>query len=233
MKNIAKTVFWLAAVFALSYMGIIYYSVGLMIMAFFCLILGIVEQLVLQMQMKQLAVKITTDVFATVCGENVTVQLLLHNPTKYPLLGLEVKVQMQEGQEKVTQVWKGSILAKEEERANVVLTPTHCQVTEIAVTQITGYSFLGLQKKKLAPKGQLQSVYVYPKAFDTDIRKLPKMVGDQIEEAEEPEDVEESGKHSVASTEIKGMREYQPGDRLRQINWKMTAKYDALYVQEY
>lgn len=46
------------------------------------------------------------------------------------------------------------------------------------------------------------------------------------------EELEENGFHGLPSSDIKGIREFRPGDRLQMIHWKLSAKMDDLFVKE-
>ena len=227
MNKIAKIILWLVAIAALAYMAIIYNSVGLMIVAIFCLVFEMAEALVLKKQMAGLKIKLTTDTHMPVVGERIMVRALLHNPTRFPLLGVSVKFGIKDGQKERTQLWKGSIRAEKKRWASAALTSEHCKITEVTLAEVTGHSWRGFQKKTVVPEIKRLPVYVYPKESYTSINKLPRL------SLAETEEIEGGMDKSAIPAEVVGVRGYQPGDRLQQINWKMTAKYDKIYVKEY
>ena len=66
---------------------------------------------------------------------------------------------------------------------------------------------------------------VYPKAYDMDSEECLAYM-DGVSETEE------STKKGNDFSEVTDIREYQPGDRLKDIHWKLSAKKDILMVKE-
>lgn len=78
--------------------------------------------------------------------------------------------------------------------------------------------------------------FAIPVQISKDIPILPKKISLPPYQLPPTNEAAEEGdfarKFGVTSTEIQGVREYRPGDRLQHIHWKMSAKTDELLVRE-
>ena len=232
MKKIVKylkVVLLIGGIMSLIYMAIIYNSVGLMIVSAFIPLFLVIENIILHRQMKRIVIKTDADTLLPVLQETVTLSISCMNPTKFPILAITVNGYLLEEGQKETFSFTGNIAALKKMCANVKITPNHCQIAEIALDEIQLHGWMGFGKKRKQMAGNQYQIFVYPKWQYTDISKLPQ---GSIEETEEIEP-DMTYYKAITSYEPEGVRQYQPGDRLQQINWKMSAKYDELYVKEY
>ena len=83
-------------------------------------------------------------------------------------------------------------------------------------------------------------LFVFEREWDADARitVLPNaddIIMDIVENTlvEGEEDDTDASLMSEDVTQIKEFREYAPGDRMQRVNWKISAKYDELYVKEF
>ena len=97
----------------------------------------------------------------------------------------------------------------------------HCGLMTIAYDRLFVYDYLGLFCRRLR-KGDSCTVYIEPKAVPSS--KMPSLAAENIN-AWRPK---QGGGHS----ENHDLRLYRPGDDLRQIHWKMTAKTGKLIYRE-
>lgn len=101
-----------------------------------------------------------------------------------------------------------------------------CGKVKIRQTEICYYDVLGLFRFKKASR-QEQSIYIYPKQIPLHIllnqRPLSMETGDIFDEKVRGQDV----------SEIFDLRNYQIGDSIRTIHWKLSSKMDDLLVREF
>ena len=98
---------------------------------------------------------------------------------------------------------------------------------KIKLEEIRVCSLLGIWERKRALDEELL-FYIFPKEMG-DVREVEKYEGirEHIEEKEE-----EGRKKGYDVAEMMGIREYIPGDRIRDIHWKLSGKKDELMVIE-
>ena len=101
----------------------------------------------------------------------------------------------------------------------------YCGRFDVNIDHVRIYDLLGLSYKN-AVKKYVKSVYLYPafKPYDkvTEVRRVNYEKERYF-----------SNRKSPVLSEILQYREYQPGDNLRHINWKLSDRYDELLVREF
>ncbi len=103
---------------------------------------------------------------------------------------------------------------------------SNCGRTEIQWEQLYLQDLLGLFRKPLSIPNRNQFV-VYPKLLQIEVEKtnLPNAssVGEQYDPYRRGSDV----------TEVFGLRDYQPGDMIHSIHWKLSGKLGKLVIREF
>lgn len=116
-------------------------------------------------------------------------------------------------------------LKQKEETVPVELYFHCCGEIRVREVQVTCYDVLALCKKQLA-KFRNRRIHVNP--LKLDIRVMyDRIAGDSVED--EWETLPRKGKDVG---EVHDLREYQPGDSMRAVHWKLSAKLDELIVKE-
>ncbi len=157
----------------------------------------------------------------------VTASFLVKNPTMFVLPAVHVCVQCQndfyeneESQEMIFAVARGNHCYEWE------LSSIYAGNVSLREERIFFYDYLGLfcfsnnvqQQKKVA---------VFPKRIELIVTMLDESLSigqeEEVNRYEQAEDV----------TSLRDVREYQPGDRLQKIHWKLSTKQDKLMVKEF
>ena len=118
-----------------------------------------------------------------------------------------------------------SLAAKEKRTIECVLSSTHCGRLSLSVEQVRIYDYFGLLffPKKLS---QQLGVTVMPNTFEMALLSpIAKSIPDDSDEYS-------TVRPGNDPSEIFAVREYRPGDSLRQIHWKLTQKFDQLMTRE-
>ncbi len=116
-------------------------------------------------------------------------------------------------------------LKKKEETVPVPVYFHCCGEIRMREVQVTCYDVLGLCRKQLAMFRD-RRIHVNPAKLDIRVF-YDRIAGGSVED--EWETLPRKGKDVG---EVYDLREYQPGDSMRTIHWKMSAKLDELIVKE-
>lgn len=105
------------------------------------------------------------------------------------------------------------------------LKSTHCGALEFTVARCRVYDIFGLFFTKPRNKA-LTETLVLPDTFAPRISVVPNLSKDVEADEYSPD------KPGTDVSETFAIREYRPGDNLKQIHWKLTGKFDNLMVRE-
>lgn len=159
-------------------------------------------------------------------GVEIPVTVFIHNPLLYGAINCYLKVKV------------GNLFHNREEEHTLVVPvygrkgqtikypvcPEYSGIVSLQVTQLAVDDFLGFVtfKKEINPKSEL---LVLPEESLQEDVPLNAFLEGQAE-------LEESVKKGNDFTEVNDIREYQPGDKLQNIHWKLSVKKDSLMVKE-
>ncbi|MCR2043948.1 DUF58 domain-containing protein [Anaerosalibacter massiliensis] len=100
-----------------------------------------------------------------------------------------------------------------------------CGDIEIKLDKVMYYDYFGIFTNTICPSISTHML-VLPNTFYIDINLFES----QIENIESP--IYSTGQKGIDSSEVFGIKEYMPGDSLKNIHWKLTSKFDDLIVKE-
>lgn len=161
-----------------------------------------------------------------VCKEEVLVELRLKNPAWFPALQSRISFfvsntflenRMEWTLEMPVKMHGESVLKLPLRFVELGRFSMECDM--LSVQDIMGFIII---KIPLLVSGE---IYVLP---DKDAEALPDVTAFMAGAAE----VEESKHKGSDFSEVSDIREYIPGDRIRDIHWKISARYDELMVKE-
>lgn len=105
--------------------------------------------------------------------------------------------------------------------------PEHCGEVKLGIGKITRYDFMGLFSFSEKSKEQAYAI-IMPKPYPVNLcvtnrtRWFP-VDGESYEKDRKGED----------ASEIYDVREYQAGDRMQKVHWKLSAREDTIYIKEF
>lgn len=183
---------------------------------------------------KNLFVTVLFDVLGVTEGENAEVIEIIENKKRLPLTMLKVKFQTSRNLE-----FDATLSSKKSDqyyRSDVFQISGGERITRRLPFKAAkrGYyciknidmvcSDIFLSREMYKSMGTDSYVYVYPKAFQSDdfAAALQKLNGEVLVKRHTLED----------PFEFRGIREYQPFDEIRSVNWKATAKAGGLMVNQ-
>ncbi len=159
-------------------------------------------------------------------GESFQLMILVHNPTIFPLLNAEVSLTLGNSfySESGTHILTVPVRAKNETKIIYPVTMDLPGRFYAVVDGITIVDLLGIIVWKLPIKREAECL-VFPRGtqmFQTALSAYARGVSE----------ASESTGRGYDFSEISGIREYIPGDKLQNIHWKLSVKKDELMVKE-
>ena len=159
-------------------------------------------------------------------GEEFLMKLHLKNPTWLGVMHCKVRISVgnlyyQTGREHELSV---PVRARKGQTVTYPITVQQCGRIEFRIRQIQLEDFLGIVAFR-SPVADPYEVVVLPKQkaeIETSLDGYT--LGMQ--------EVEESSSRGSDFSEVQDVREYQPGDKLQNIHWKLSVKKDILMVKE-
>ncbi|MCL2285366.1 MAG: DUF58 domain-containing protein [Firmicutes bacterium] len=106
------------------------------------------------------------------------------------------------------------------------LQTAHCGVLQVSVGNIAVHDPLGIIAKTLPVAATEQYIIIPPTGFPVDIPLMDSVANPDSEEYS-------ASKAGMDISETYAIREYQPGDPIRSIHWKLTEKLDKVMVREF
>lgn len=162
-------------------------------------------------------------------GEELEASLKLINRSRFPILCVRSTIRIQDvrrrrGTRVCIETFADGRSTHEERYAETAL---HCGCFVWSVTEIRMYDYFHLfcRKKK---QSQNQEVQILPRIFfiNLDVSGIPAYTESESSEYEEQRRGEDD-------SEVFQIREYQDGDTMHRIHWKMTAREGKWMVKEY
>lgn len=152
--------------------------------------------------------------------------LSMKNGSVLPVASAEIEVRcrnLRTGETDSCLIQRG-IMPKKTVEVSLDVTPVHAGRYELAVLSSRVSDPLGIWKKVIPCEGS-RSVTILPEIFDMQMLSAGG--------AAMPETESDSGKTvGAVSGDMIGIREYVPGDPVRNIHWKLSEKTDKLLVKE-
>lgn len=232
MRRYIEYVILIAATF---YVGILYRSTAFILVGYGELLAGILMFGYLLCLTGKVSVRIVSSSDVGEVGKKIPVDLLISNKSFLPVA--KVKVQIQDvyplfGEKKLTTV-VATVPGREkqmgETRIRLGYLSKHSGRLVLRIKRIRRYDFLGIFTVPVIRKqsGQEICFSIFP-----DTVSVPVVVERSTRDyAQEKEEQAVRGEEQLP--EAWQIREYQPGDRLRAIHWKLSAKTEELMVNEH
>lgn len=184
---------------------------------------------VLQLQ-KELLVQVVSQEEQIMREQTAPFHIVLDNPTWWPALqvklelGIDNPFMERQGDQRLCL----PVHSRSQNRFRLPLRPTELGIVRVRVKAVWVQDILGLvwfSGKRLAKEPAMGECLVLPRGEETDLEKAAQTrIGlTQSEESQAP---------GSDFSQISDIREYIPGDRLKDIHWKLSAKRETLLVKE-
>lgn len=159
-------------------------------------------------------------------GEEFQVRLKLMNPMYFGVMNCKLQIQVANlfyGTSRTHEL-RAPLRAKQGQTLTYPVTVNQSGRIEFRVMQLTLEDFFGFAAFQKSFSENF-IVFVLP-------NQNSKVLADLNAYMEGMTEVEESSKKGSDFSEVQDVREYQPGDRLQNIHWKLSVKKDVLMVKE-
>ena len=209
--------FYLAGAFRLPALMLLFFAELFFFVALFALSLYFSRKIALTIRMESVGVH---------AGEFAVGQLVVTNRGMLPLTRFDVQLcsKQQEFPMLKRRRFSGSVLAHAQSSLDFRVLSNHCGVLCLSAEQfvVCDYFMLFKRRKKLADTA---SVFIFP--------SVPPMRLESHGEGFARLRSQELQKPGAQPPEILQLKEYQPGDPVRDIHWKLSAKSDTLLSKRY
>ena len=160
-------------------------------------------------------------------GDEETVFICLENPTPFPAVRVRCRVTTRnqlnaEGCTKKILTWA---LPKGKRRTYLRIGSEYCGRIRISAEQVTLYDCFGLIGIRCDCSAEAYMT-VQPDTFAPRVNLIPNP------DSREDSDTYSQERPGADMTETFQIREYVPGDSIRQIHWKLSGKFDRLIVRD-
>lgn len=156
----------------------------------------------------------------------VPLTITLHNATFFPLPHVECVYRIESpfypGKEAVTYVLPAT--SGSDTDFLLPVTYTHCGLFQVKLLSLKVYDYLHFVS--FTKETDIQRQIIILPCSTTEVSYHPELYGEGFDE------YESSDQRGNVSSNVTDIREYQPGDRLQKIHWKLSAKIDKLMVKE-
>lgn len=160
-------------------------------------------------------------------GDEGSITVNIHNPTVFPALRIrcDLVVQNQLNREKHSQKIMTYALSKKKQKNTLRVGSEYCGRIRIAVPKVTLYDCFGLIGIRYSCEA-VAHMTVQPDTFETAVILVPNS------SSTDDSELYSQDLPGMDLTETYQIREYVPGDSIRQIHWKLSNKFDKLIVRD-
>ena len=181
-----------------------------------------------------LRVKLAGEGYAYKKGEKIPLAVEIVNRGVFPIINAQISIRYTNRYLSYERdvMFVTSVLPGKTQPTKFCLTSEHCGELHAAISAVTIFDPLGLFQKKVELGHNKQdtetSVIVLPSLNEE--KTTPDLSFNTVNEIEEVYSLHKSGDDP---SQVFDIREYRPGDRPRQIHWKLTLKQGELMVREF
>lgn len=160
-------------------------------------------------------------------GDEGSITVNIHNPTVFPALRIrcDLVVQNQLNREKHSQKIMTYALSKKKQKNTLRVGSEYCGRIRIAVPKVTLYDCFGLVGVRYSCEA-VTHMTMQPDTFETAVILVPNS------SSTDDSELYSQDLPGMDLTETYQIREYVPGDSIRQIHWKLSNKFDKLIVRD-
>ncbi len=191
-------------------------------------LISIISILTVIILRKSVSARFASEMTVTECGSTASVALKIKNGSRIPVNCCMVKIICSSNGKKTGKYRLNLHIPPMSEADAAAEVPCRrCRLTDVMAVRIYLYDYLKLFI--LSRRVNISScILVMPKKHEID--EISQMQKDMDEDSETTYSMTVPGDDP---SEIFGIKEYEPGDRIRNIHWKLSAKKNQIMVKEY
>lgn len=206
---------------------VIYQSFGVLVILGFLFVMPMLSALFCHVTYRRFRIHVETPADILEKEQEFRVNFVLENDSIFPVTCCEWKVCVKNGfmQEAQEFMMRCAVCGRGNETVKRLMSSRYCGLVQIQVKELRIYDYMHLFSRKI----QCES--------NKDIILLPLVrEGAEIDTNQYvsgSDDSEESHTKGSDFSQVSDVREYIPGDSLKDIHWKLSAKKDDLMVKEH
>ncbi len=219
----------LAIIFATVYIAFIYESMAFMLLTFTEAVFFVISFIYVHICKFSVKGRIEVPIGISEAGKASMVKIVITNKNRFPIIRMKALIIVEDTiTDSVKKSWMklSEIPQGEVSLTNNIVFPGTGNYG-IKLKKLRIYDVTGLLHTDVAVKS-MERVSVMPKMFDVPVR-LTEATKNFYGES----DVHDENNPGQDKSGMFQVREYQKGDRLQNIHWKMTAKQDEIMVKEH
>lgn len=192
------------------------------------LLLPVFSWLWLRIAGRRLRVQLLAPGGTLTVGEPVFLQLSLQNPGLLPIPHAVFRIRYQNSlaRQCETVVVSTGLPIRSSQTIDLQLLPEYCGCIQAEIIRIRLYDMLRMFRMHISPP-PAQQLFVAPRIWHMQPVTRQILPRDSENEQFSPD------RPGDDPSEVFGLREYQPGDRLNRIHWKLSEKNEGLIVKEF
>lgn len=224
-----KKILYLILLAVVFFLSVMYRVESVRFLLTFLVILPVVLWISLRFMKQGVHVKLGTPQEQIQKGDFWAAELAIENKSwiPAPVIGIDLEyLEMQTGKREKIKVWGNArkhghtkVICKKEEK--------YCGKIQLSMTSVRVYDLLGLFSARIPAKGQAE-IKILPTLYMTEVTAKPVVRPQESDFCEY--DLSRPGNDV---SEIFQIREYQAGDTLHRIHWKLSARADDVLVKDY
>lgn len=175
-----------------------------------------------------IAVRMQMDKIMIEQRETCKVRISLRNRMPFPIpVKIMFRYRYIAGGKEEKQVYRRYLEGKHETEMYCEVTPEYCGKLELQVQKVVCYDVAGICSASKRVKEKLMTT-VMPKPYPVSLIISSRTRWFPVDGESYAQD--RSGEDSA---EVYNVREYQAGDRMQKVHWKLSAREDTLYIKEF
>ncbi len=211
----------------LYYTALIYNSSALLLLVLFLIAGPVSEFVLLCIQRRKIDVKVSLYSEAVTKYQDMKLLISVNNRSSFPILKLAFFLE-QKGGRHLQQRKIELMLDSAGEKVHTAAFPTeYCGIYKLRLQELRLYDWFGLLYLKVPVSFNDTNAIVYPEIQKTELPSIYPAAGEELEEEND------ELYYGNYKDQFVGVRDYEPGDALKQIYWKTTARTGKLAVKEY
>ncbi|MBQ4531384.1 MAG: DUF58 domain-containing protein [Lachnospiraceae bacterium] len=207
------------------------YFLGLMIV--FLIFLGIYDLVALEFLAKKMDISLKLPKEPMIKNNKISILMEVQNPTIFFSgdVTLKMKIYNEFYGDSIETFFHIPVYGKEKETIVLPIEFQYCGKIRITLEEIKILGLLGIMERKKKIQKKEDIFYVFPKKMERQ-ENIKRQEG-LTEKIQRKNSNCESTNKGSDFIEVSDIREYIPGDRMRDIHWKLSAKKELLMVKEH
>jgi uncharacterized protein (DUF58 family) len=224
MDRVNNIIYYILVVLFIGFAAYFFHSYMLAVAVAAMVIAPVVQLIGVRLSLKRLKISLDGNEVRCRRGKNYKLKITVINKGLMPILNYSFMLNMHNefsDGEQVRDI-NVSVPARGKRVIEIKLCPTLCGKINVAVGEVRVRDLFSFFEARLDDSARL-AIAVMP--IDAEFEDKPRVAENAVDELESPQK-DQTGDETV------DIRAYMPGDSLKSVHWKLSAKKDELFVRE-